>query len=74
MPKRFVPADYDPAKLQVLQQAFEEAWEEVAARYSAENAEEARAILARAVVAAASEGVANLDQLRERALAALDEE
>ena len=74
MPKRFVPADYDPAKLQVLQQAFEEAWEEAAARYSAENAEEARAILARAVVAAASEGVANLDQLRERALAALDDE
>ena len=73
MPKRFVPADYDPAKLQVLQQAFEEAWEEVAARYPAENAEDARAILARAVVAAAGEGVANLDQLRERALAALDD-
>jgi hypothetical protein len=74
MPKRFVPADYDPAKLQVLQQAFDIAWAEVADRYSAENAEDARAMLAHAMVAAASEGVANLDQLRERALAALNPE
>ena len=74
MPQRFVPADYDPAKLQVLQQAFDEAWAKVADRYSAENAEEARAILAQAVVAAASEGEANFDQLRDRALAELDGE
>jgi hypothetical protein len=72
MPRRFVPADYDPAKLQVLQQAFNEAWAEVADRYSAENAEEARSIIAQAVVAAAAEGIANIDQLRDRALAALD--
>ena len=45
MPQRFVPADYDPAALQVLQRAFDVAWAEVADRYSAENAEEARAIL-----------------------------
>jgi hypothetical protein len=75
MPQRFVPADYDPAKLQVLQRAFDVAWAEVADRYnSADNAEEARGILAQAVVAAASEGVANIDQLRDRALAALDGE
>ena len=74
MPQRFVPADYDPAALQVLQRAFDVAWAEVADRYSAENAEEARAILAQAVVAAASEGVTNIDQLRDRALAALDGE
>ena len=73
MPQRFVPADYDPAALQVLQRAFDVAWAEVADRYSAENAEEARAILAQAVVAA-SEGVANIDKLRDRALAALDGE
>ena len=64
MPKRFVPADYDPAKLQVLQRAFDIAWAEVADRYSAEDA---RAMLAHAVVCAAIEGVANLDQMRERA-------
>jgi hypothetical protein len=34
MPRRFVPADYDPAKLQVLQRAFDVAWAEVANRYS----------------------------------------
>jgi hypothetical protein len=72
MPQRFVPADYDPAKLQVLQQAFNEAWAEVADHYSAENVDEARSILAQAVVAAAAEGVANIDHLRDRALAALD--
>jgi hypothetical protein len=72
MPQRFVPADYDPAKLQVLQRAFDVAWAEVAQRYSPENAEAARGILAQAVVAAASEGIANIDQLRDKALRALD--
>ena len=71
VPRRFVPADYDADKLRVLQQVFDESWEKVAHLYPSESAEEARTVLAKAVVAAASEGISDIDELRERALQAL---
>jgi hypothetical protein len=74
VPRRFVPADYDADKLRVLQQVFDETWEEVAHLYPSESAEEARTILAKAVVAAASGGISDMSQLRDRALQTLQVE
>ena len=71
MPQRFVPADYDTDKLRVLQQVFDQAWARVAHLYPSESVEEARTTLAKAVVTAASEGISDNDQLRDRALQAL---
>jgi hypothetical protein len=68
---RFSPVTYDAAALRVLQQVFDSAWATIeAARPSRDRTkdEELRTRIAKAIVAQASEGVSDPEELREAAL------
>jgi hypothetical protein len=67
-PQRFVPSYYDSEKLRVLQQAFDDAWEVIPTPL---HTDELRDELAKAIVTYASNGVSDLDQLRDLAFKAL---
>ena len=70
-PQRFVPESYDAEKLNVLQQAFDAAWKQIASKTSQKDLasdEELRTLLAKAVVDHASTGISDPDELARSAI------
>jgi hypothetical protein len=68
-PQRFVPESYNPEKLRLLQQVFDDTWEQFALEHPTRDLakdEEWRTQLARAIVAHA-DGLADPDELRRLA-------
>jgi hypothetical protein len=73
-PQRFVPHSYDANKLAVLQQVFDDIWAEVVRLYpnrEQSTDEEIRTELAKEIVAYASTGVSDPEELGMRALKSL---
>ena len=64
---------FDPNEIRILVAAFDKAWESVQARgaISGAEAESARAVLAKHIIAAAKDGERNHGRLRDGALLAL---
>jgi hypothetical protein len=70
-PQRFVPSSYDANKLAVLQQVFEDTWAEIIRLHpdrEPSHDEEIRTELAREIVAFASAGVSDPDEIGKWAL------
>ena len=67
------PGAFDPGEVRILVAAFDRAWESVQASgaISGAEAESARAVLAKHIIAAAKDGERDLGRLREGALLAL---
>ena len=73
--QKFSPATYDAAALRVLQQVFDSAWARIEAERplrDRQKDEELRTRIAKAIVAQASLGVSDPEELREAALRDLE--
>jgi hypothetical protein len=73
-PHRFVPASYDPEKLRILQQVFDNTWEQFAREHPNRDVaidEALRTDLARTIVEVA-DGITDPEELRRLAMQALN--